>query len=833
MYIRENNKNGELRRIITRARRALPTFLLAVLPIHQAIADNVRVTHFRYSGPYLIKAPVMVDSISAQRDSFKVGKFIDTPVDLLRAGQGIDYSGVMAPTSAAGNALHLLQFNISNSRYAKATVKVEKLKNYQLFVDGEKSNGQLTLVPSTHNVVVKYLTTPADKDSLLVTVSSDADSVLTMGCGPRRSLNIYDFLNGKHYYSNSLSADGRYDIVVSYVTTGPNKTTWQYQVYDLKQNTIVRTYASYIRWKPGTNDILFERQGTHGKQLVCSSLATGAETVLVESLPEGQWTMSPDGTYLIIEQSEEGPKDDSQVHQIIQPDDRQPGWRTRDKLLRYDLATGVAQPLTFGYHDVSLYDISDDSRYVLYAVSRSRLQKRPTTLTSIYRLDLNTMNTECLVDSDGFVGSACFSPDGRTVAVKGSPESFGGVGENLPQGRTPSMYDYQLYLVDCATRKVRPMTRDFNPSIETMEWNRYDGKVYFNALDRDYRRLYRMDPKSGKIQQLAVPEDYVGGVTLADKAPVMCYSGQSATNASRLYAMNLNSGKSQLMDDCQKALADVDIARCEEWNFKSSRGDTIYGRYYLPPHFDASQKYPMIVYYYGGCSPSSRYFDGNYPFPLYAAMGYVVYVIQPSGAAGFGQEFASRHVNTAGEGVAQDIIEGTQKFCTDHNYVDARHVGCLGASYGGFMTQYLQTQTDIFAAAVSHAGISDHTAYWGEGFWGYSYSEVSMANRYPWTDKQLYVDHSPLYNADKIHTPLLLLHGTADTNVPTGNSIALYTALKLLGRPVALVEVEGENHWIQDYDKRIKWQNTIFAWFAKWLQGDDAWWKSMYDKMPE
>lgn len=87
------------------------------------------------------------------------------------------------------------------------------------------------------------------------------------------------------------------------------------------------------------------------------------------------------------------------------------------------------------------------------------------------------------------------------------------------------------------------------------------------------------------------------------------------------------------------------------------------------------------------------------------------------------------------------------------------------------MTQYLQTQTDIFAAAISHAGISDHTSYWGEGYWGYSYSEVSMANSYPWSNPDLFVKQSPLFNADKIHTPLLFLHGDADVNVPVGESI--------------------------------------------------------------
>lgn len=103
----------------------------------------------------------------------------------------------------------------------------------------------------------------------------------------------------------------------------------------------------------------------------------------------------------------------------------------------------------------------------------------------------------------------------------------------------------------------------------------------------------------------------------------------------------------------------------------------------------------MIVNYYGGCSPVSRNFESRYPHHAYAALGYVVYVIEPSGATGFGQEFSARHVNTAGEGVAQDIIEGTKQFCKEHAFVNDKKIGCIGASYGGFMTQYLQTQTDI------------------------------------------------------------------------------------------------------------------------------------------
>ena len=274
----------------------------------------------------------------------------------------------------------------------------------------------------------------------------------------------------------------------------------------------------------------------------------------------------------------------------------------------------------------------------------------------------------------------------------------------------------------------------------------------------------------------------------------------------------------------------MEFAKCEAWDFVNSRGDTICGRFYLPPNFDPSKKYPLIVNYYGGCSPTSRQLESRYPHQAYAAQDYVVYVVEPSGATGFGQEFSSRHVATAGKGVAEDIIEGTKKFCEEHPYVDDKKIGCIGASYGGFMTQYLQTVTDMFAAAISHAGISDHTSYWGEGYWGYSYSETSMGDHYPWSDPDLYVKQSPLYNADKVHTPILFLHGDKDNNVPVGESIQMFTALKLLGRPTAFVAVTDQDHHITDYDKRRKWQDTIYAWFARYLKDDPTWWKSMYEE---
>ena len=444
-------------------------------------------------------------------------------------------------------------------------------------------------------------------------------------------------------------------------------------------------------------------------------------------------------------------------------------------------------------------------------------------------MDMATMQVDTLVENDGFLNSARFSPCGSQIVISGSPEALDGIGKNVKEGQTPSMYDYQLYIMDLGSKKIKAVTKEFNPAVGTVVWSRYDNQIYFTAENKDMVSLYKMNPSSGKISQIKTQEDLVKQFTIADSAPVMVWYGQGASNSDKGYIADLKKGTSVLWEDLSKDILEgVQLGECRGWNFKNSKGDEINGRYYLPANFNPEKKYPLIVNYYGGCSPTERNFESRYPHHLYAAMGYVVYVVNPSGATGFGQEFAARHVNTAGNGPAQDIIEGTQQFCKEHPFVDETRIGCIGASYGGFTTMYLQTITDIFAAAISHAGISDHTSYWGEGYWGYSYSEVSMANSYPWSHRDLYVEQSPLYNAHKVNTPLLFLHGDKDNNVPVGESIQMYTALKLLGKETAMVLVKDQDHHILDYNKRVQWQNTIFAWFAKWLQNDPTWWDAMY-----
>ena len=863
---------------------------LATAPMVQAAQDTLSISAFKYVGPLAVQAPVVIDTLDVQGNKLDaVQSMLGTYANIHSVSQGVDWSGEALPRSSHDYALNLLGFTLQNRHYTKATLQLAKApKHYELYCDGQKSApGELTLEPGDHQFVLKYLennhraaddTTQVVPDSLVVQLVTEHPEWITASATKQQGVyNVEAMMESRTCAGMHLSPDGRWAIV-STAQRGPQGGRW----YKLVERATGRAtdLNRYVEWMPRSSRYYYTQTSTqHGRELVTVDPATGQQTIVARHLPEGWYTIMPDEQHLIFSLPQTGPKEkNADVFEVLTPDDRQPGWRDRSVSAIYDMQTGVMQPLTFGYSSCWLADVTQDGRFALLGQSQDIFSLetaererplRPSQVMSYYRLDLQSMTVDTLVWRDGFVASAQFSPDGREVLFQGSPEAFDRIGCTLPKEKIPSMYDYQAYIltipadgkVSPQTCLVRPVTRDFDPSLSSIEWSVADGMIYMMAENRDSVSLYRLEPQSGVIARLQLPEENVKSFSLASKAPVMAWYGQSAMNSDRLYFADLSKlrvgrdgtialGKAlSLYEDMSATtLADIQVAECRPWTFTNSNGDEVTCRYYLPVGFDPSThsnssnpsnpsnssdspRFPMITYYYGGCSPTGRTFESSYPWQIWASLGYAVLVVQPSGAAGFGQEWASRHVNTAGADPARDITEAVREFCRQHAWVNDKKVGCCGASYGGFMTQYLQTLPDCpFACAISHAGISDHTTYWGYGYWGYNYSEVSMAGSYPWSEIDLYVKNSPIYNVDKIHTPILFLHGTKDVNVPINNSIQMFTALKLLGRETALVCVEGEDHGIADYPKRIAWLKTQLAWFQKYLQDDDSWWEALYPK---
>lgn len=841
-------------------------FLLAsaALSAASALADGLPIEKFLYSGPYVVQAPVMLDSTDCNLKTFDPKSLLEsaTSLDAVRQGAA-EWSGVELPGAPAdaAYALHQLGFVVETPTFAKVKLSFDKAPQlYQLYFDGEKAKaGDLAVEPGTHHFVVKYLADAKAEhpDSLQLTYETTSPQVTVSASAAAGELyTIRRMMESRLFSGVSVSPKGDYLLVTEYQRAPRQNRFWYY----LQQVSTGRRIQlpQRVSWMPHTNSYYFTRNGNEGREFVTVDPATGVETVLCRHMPEGSYTIAPTEDFLIIDVDQEEAKEKNpDVFEVVNPEDRQPGWRNRSTLAIFDMKTGTTRPLTYGYSRSWLCDISQDGQYALIGKNTDCYRHvdadtprerpvRPHDENALYRVNLQTLAIDTLYSGEGFVSGGQFSPDGKQVLVQGTPEAFGRIGCTLPADVIPSAYDYQAFIIDAESHAVRPMTMSFDPTISTMTWSTADNMIYFTAENRDSVSLYRMAPESGAIKMLPVPEEMVRSFDVASAGTTLALCGQSAMNSDRLYTLDLSKVRTDkktsrllasfsLAEDLSaQNIADIRVADCRSWTFRNSNGDDVLCRYYLPVGFDPEQakgdeKFPMITYYYGGCSPTGRNFENSYPWQCWAAQGYAVLVVQPSGAAGFGQEWASRHVNTAGTAPARDIMEAVREFCRTHAYINKDKVGCCGASYGGFMTQYMQTLPDCpFACAISHAGISDHTTYWGYGYWGYSYSEVSMANSFPWSETDLYVRNSPIYNVDKVTTPILFLHGTKDVNVPINNSIQMFTALKLLGRQTALVCVEGEDHGVVEYDKRMAWLKASLAWFQKYLKDDSSWWNELY-----
>lgn len=850
----------------------LSTVLFLNLTAGEDSTKNViLINNWLVAGPVTVKKPAFFTEKNVKGKSFKISDLLkqyDKEVKKPDEGKtflSVNDSGIKwtAKKDFKGFSTSGKDFKkgwqavyLFNDRFEKVTLKIKTRQCFELYIDGKKRLSNTSCIKKDKNpadkstpvylergkhlIVIKSLFNPENQDnwSLEAKLSFDKkyphNSIL-IDLSPKTYMDINHLMNGTRLTGISTSYDGKYILKEYKKIVPPNgKSESWFEISETGNGNIIYTseYANIydVKWSPVDNAVSFKAEDVDKKKIFLLNLNNLSKKTLLENAGDvNYYSWSPTGDFIIYSIDEEPKKDNDGVIHVLNPMDRWPWWRYRGQLYKCNVAYGTTERLTYGYLSNNLQDIRPDGKKILFSQSVPDFKKRPYTKQIMLELDLQTFVIDT-VWSQNYGGSAQYSPDGTKLLVTGSASMFDGAGINLPEKLIPNDYDTQAYIFDLKTKKAEPVTRNFNPSVFSAKWLKKGKGIIFRVEDKTRNKLYRYDIEKKTFADLKAKVDMVSGFDIPSSTEnFIVYYGSSMQYPSTGWKCTITgTGHKKIADPEKEFFADVVFGKTENWNFKNKYGKTIEGRVYYPPDYDENKKYPVIVYYYGGTSPTGRSFRGRYPKNLFAAQGYIVYVLQPSGATGFGQYFSALHVNDWGKRVADEIIKGTKDFLKAHPSANAKKVGCMGASYGGFMTMLLTTKTDIFATAIEHAGISSIASYWGQGYWGYLYSSVASAGNFPWNNKDLYCGQSPLFNADKVKVPLLLLHGTSDTNVPTGESIQMFTALKLLGKPVELVEIKGQNHHITDYKKRILWQKTILAWFDKWLKDQNEWWNYLY-----
>ncbi len=745
------------------------------------------------------------------------------------AGVAVGTFGAEWQTVATqGDGIRWLVTWVSVASFAEGKLAVTSEDLSAVWLDDEKlGTGKGGAEPTTHDVVMEPgthllrvgLVSPA-------TIDLDLGAVqFTSSQSPSRTSSLRDVLDATVAQWVQPSPDGRYVAVglKSPAADTAQARTWV-DVFEASSGVRTRTVRgeSGFSWAPDASGWASFTKAGDEDHLWFTPLA-GPSILLTtqEHLESARWL--PDGSGLVVTQGRPAKEDKRDAKRLQGTPDRWDDFRDPARLL-WVARDGSWRVLTGGDAEVSLYDIAPDGKTMIVGTVAHDTAVRPYSRTTVESLDLFSLVRTPLF-SAGFLDDIRVLADGRLL-IRGGASLFDAVGQSVPG--LPNDYDGEVFLWDQGA--VTPITRDFAPSVTGME-NMGSGAVLL-AEDRDRIRLYALTGKRLSPTAIDVGIDSVMAMGTATRTDMVAWVA-SSSNAPPRVGLTVKGKSHVFWQPDAELLAPVRFGRLESYDVPLPNGDVLTGRIHYPADFDPRKSWPTIVYYYGGTNPVSRLFGGRYPHDVWTAHGYVVYVPQPSGATGFGPEWAQRHVGDWGATSADEVIAGTKAFLADHAWADPKKVGCIGASYGGFLTMTLLTRTDLFGAAVSHAGISNLASYWGEGWWGHTYSAVASGEQLPWKNPELYVGHSPLYKADKIATPLLLTHGVDDTNVPVGESDSMYTALKVLGRDVEMLRFDDENHWILERDRRYLWSRSILAWFDSRLKGETAWWDYLWKEEEE
>ena len=446
--------------------------------------------------------------------------------------------------------------------------------------------------------------------------------------------------------------------------------------------------------------------------------------------------------------------------------------------------------------------ISPDGKYVVFA-ARSDGNKAAWT----YNVDLFSVSTNGKEKPQNITAAnvaydniPAFSPDGKTLAYLSM--------------KTPGYESdrQRIVLMDWATKKTTVLTEAWDRSPSEINWST-DGKTIYTTADHIGNvAIFAVDVATGNAKVLADKGTNAHPVQVGDSIVFMRDTLKSPVE---IWSMNKDgSSPRQISNVNTDRVNKIAWADYEQFSFAGDKGEKVYGYVMKPANWDGKSKAPVAFLIHGGPQTSfADHFHYRWNPEIYAAQGYAVVFIDFHGSPGYGQKFTDSIQGNWGGSPYIDLMKGLDYAISKYAYLDSKNLFALGASYGGYMINWINGQTDRFKALVAHDGnIDEYMGYYDtEELWFPERDHKGL----PWEHPENYQRQSPINFIKNWKTPTLIIHGGRDYRVVETQGMAAFTALQRRGIKSRFLYFPEQNHWVLKAQDSLVWHREVFRWLSE------------------
>jgi dipeptidyl aminopeptidase/acylaminoacyl peptidase len=487
----------------------------------------------------------------------------------------------------------------------------------------------------------------------------------------------------------------------------------------------------------------------------------------------------------------------------------------RSHLFAVPAEGGVARDLTPGDHDVppfnlggqDMYAFSPDGQEVAYTSNIDEVEATSTN-NEIFIVPVAGGKPKKISTSPGSDSTPLYSPDGRYIAWR----------MQLRAGYESDRF--RLVIYDRKTAVITNLTEQFDRWVGSFVWAPDSSRIYFAAEDKGESPIYVVDLKSGPVRE--VTRGANDNLTVTPDGAALLFTRMSIRFPNEIHAFPLaQAGKGsqaqQLSHINDAVLSPVHMSPLEPFWFRGAEGVRVHGFLLKPPAFEAGRRYPLKFLIHGG--PQGAWGDDwsfRWNAQLFAASGHVVVMVNFRGSTGYGQRFIDQINADWGGRPYQDLMLGLDYVVRRYAFIDGNRVCALGASFGGYMVNWIIGHTNRFKCAVSHDGIFNTESAYGttEELW---FPEWEFRGT-PWTNRLTYLRWSPHLHAARFRTPTLVVHGQFDYRLDVSEGFQLFTTLQRLKVPSKMLYFPDEGHWVLKPQNSRLWYQTVNGWVDQWLK---------------